>query len=110
MYDRCTFIGVRTGAKMKKYHLEYVIHDPSEDTDWMYKAEIPALPGCQAWVKSEEEVVEVLTSVAEEFIASYHDFGDPLPKEVLDSLVEVEERLVIGSAIGSGGERNLITV
>ena len=95
---------------MKKYHLEYVLHDPSEDTDWMYKAEIPALPGCQAWVKSEVEVGEILTSVAEEFIASYHDFGDPLPKEVLDSLVEVEERSVVGSVTGFGAARNLITV
>ena len=66
--------------------------------------------GCQAWVKSEVEVGEILTSVAEEFIASYHDFGDPLPKEVLDSLVEVEERSVVGSVTGFGAARNLITV
>ena len=34
---------------MKHYKLRYVMHEPSEDTEDKYMAEIPALPGCRAW-------------------------------------------------------------
>ena len=70
---------------MKRYRLGYVLHTPSEDTDGMYMAEIPVLPGCRAWANSPQEVRSILESVAEEFIASYAEHGDPLPAVVVAS-------------------------
>ena len=71
---------------MKHYHLTYVLHPPSEDSGGMYMAEIPVLPGCQAWADTAAETLRVLESVAEEFIASYKDHGEELP----DCLAELE--------------------
>ncbi len=33
---------------MKLYKLPLVIHEPSEETEDKYMAEVPALPGCRA--------------------------------------------------------------
>ena len=70
---------------MKSYYLRYVLHLPSEDTGGMYMAEIPVLPGCQAWAGTQEETIDILTTVAEEFIASYKENGEKLPDGVLTS-------------------------
>ena len=67
------------------YYLSYVLHSPSEDTGGMYMAEVPVLPGCRAWAETQDEALEILTSVAQEFIASYRAHGEHLPKGVLDS-------------------------
>jgi predicted RNase H-like HicB family nuclease len=42
----------------------------------MYMAEIPVLPGCQAWADTHDETLSILESVAEEFIASYKEHGE----------------------------------
>ena len=70
---------------MTHYQLRYVLHPPSEDTGWMFMAEVPVLPGCQAWAATGKETVDILTSVAEEFIASYKAHGDELPDGVVSS-------------------------
>ena len=49
---------------MKHYKLRYVMHDPSEDTEDKYMAEIPDLPGCRAWGDTPEEALDILSSVA----------------------------------------------
>jgi predicted RNase H-like HicB family nuclease len=67
---------------MKLYKLPLVIHEPSEDTESKYMAEIPLLPGCRAWGDTAAEVLENLQCVASGFIESYRDSGDPLPPEV----------------------------
>lgn len=67
---------------MTHYRLRYVLHPPSEDTGWKFMAEVPVLPGCQAWADTPQETIEILTSVAEEFIASYKEHGDRLPDSV----------------------------
>ena len=64
---------------MKLYKLSLVIHQPSEETEDKYMAEVPALPGCRAWGDTPTEVVENLQSVAAGFIDSYIASGDPLP-------------------------------
>jgi predicted RNase H-like HicB family nuclease len=67
---------------MKLYRLPLVIHEPSEDTEHKYMAEVPALPGCRAWGDTAAEVLENLQSVAAAFIESYRSRGDALPPEV----------------------------
>ena len=67
---------------MKLYKLPLVIHEPSEDTENKYMAEIPLLPGCRAWGDTAAEVLENLQSVASGFLESYRDGGDPLPAEI----------------------------
>ena len=61
------------------YRLSYVMYAPCEDTEDMYMAEIPSLPGCRAWAETPEEALEILESVAEIFIESHLEDGDPLP-------------------------------
>ena len=73
---------------MKHYKLRYVMHDPSEDTENKYMAEIPALPGCRAWGDTPEDTLDILQSVAAAFIESYLDHGDELPPEVISALVD----------------------
>ena len=73
---------------MKHYKLRYVMHDPSEDTENKYMAEIPALPGCRAWGDTPEDALDILQSVAAAFIESYLDHGDKLPSEVVSALVD----------------------
>ena len=67
------------------YRLSYVMYAPCEDTEDMYMAEIPALPGCRAWGETPELVLEYLESVAEAFIASYQQRDKPLPPEILQT-------------------------
>ena len=66
----------------KQYRLAYTMRGPSEETEDMYLAEVPALPGCRAWGETPELALEYLKSVAEAFIASYLKDGDPLPPGV----------------------------
>lgn len=67
---------------MKLYRLPFVLHEPSEDSEGKYRAEIPALSGCRAWGSTAAEALENLQSVATAFIESYKSKGDPLPGEV----------------------------
>ena len=67
---------------MVEYQFEYIMKGPSEETDGMYLAEIPVLPGCRAWGETESEAYENLVSVATEFIHSYYSHGDRLPAGV----------------------------
>jgi len=73
---------------MKHYKLRYVMHDPSEETEDKYMAEIPALPGCRAWGDTPEDTIDILESVAAAFIESYLEYGDELPPEVVSALVD----------------------
>ena len=67
---------------MKLYRLPLVMHEPSEDTEDKYMAEVPALPGCRAWGDTAAEALENLQGVAAAFIESYRARGDSLPPEV----------------------------
>ena len=73
---------------MKHYKLRYVMHDPSEDTEDKYLAEIPDLPGCRAWGDTPEDALDILQSVASAFIESYLDHGDELPPAVASALID----------------------
>ena len=67
---------------MKLYKLPIVLYEPSEDTNDLYMAEVPVLPGCRAWGETPSQVLECVQGVAEAFIESYHDRGVPLPEDV----------------------------
>ena len=68
--------------RLKLYKLPLIIHEPCEDTENKYMAEIPLLPGCRAWGDTAAEVLENLQSVAAGFIESHRTSGDPLPPGV----------------------------
>ena len=73
---------------MKHYKLRYVMHDPSEDTEDKYMADIPDLPGCRAWGDTPEEALDILQSVAAASIEVYVERGYELPAEVNASLID----------------------
>lgn len=66
----------------KQYRLAYTMRPPSYDTEDKYLAEVPALPGCKAWGDTPEEALDILESVAEAFIDSCKEHGDPLPESI----------------------------
>ena len=66
----------------KQYKLPYVLREPSEETEDMYLAEVPVLPGCRAWGATAEEALFNLEGVAADFISSYEDHGDELPADI----------------------------
>ena len=49
---------------MKHYKLRYVMHDPSEETENKYLAEVPALPGCRAWGDTPEDALVATTEMS----------------------------------------------
>ena len=85
---------------MKHYKLRYVMHDPSEETEDKYMAEIPALPGCRAWGDTPEDALDILQGVAAAFIESYIDHGDELPPAAASDLVDstVTRELLVAEA------------
>ena len=64
------------------------MHDPSEETEDKYMAEIPALPGCRAWGDTPEEALDILSSVAAATIEVRIERGYELPAEVRASLID----------------------
>ena len=66
----------------KQYKLPYTMREPSEETEDMYLAEVPLLPGCRAWGATADEALFNLEGVAADFIASYEDHGDELPDAI----------------------------
>lgn len=74
---------------MKQYRLPVIVDQPSEETENKYMAEIPALPGCRAWGDTPAQALEYLQDVASNFILSYKNHGDPLPRAVEDAAYEL---------------------
>jgi len=62
-----------------QYKLPYVLRAPSEETEGMFLAEVPILPGCRAWGTTAEEAVFNLEGVAADYVASCAEHGDELP-------------------------------
>jgi predicted RNase H-like HicB family nuclease len=74
---------------VKQYQLPVIVHEPSEETENKYLAEIPLLKGCRAWGDTPAEALENLRSVASEFIRSFKEHGQRLPKAVEDTAYEL---------------------
>ncbi|MDE2696158.1 MAG: type II toxin-antitoxin system HicB family antitoxin [Chloroflexota bacterium] len=66
----------------EQYKLPYTLRAPSEETEDMYLAEVPVLPGCRAWGATAKEALFNLEGVAADYIASCEEHGDPLPAEI----------------------------
>ncbi len=81
---------------MKLYKLPIVLYEPSEDTNDLYMAEVPVLPGCRAWGETPSQALGYVQGVAEAFIESYHDRGVPLPEDVESLAVETTGAVVPG--------------
>jgi predicted RNase H-like HicB family nuclease len=86
-------------AAVKLYRLPMLLHDPSEDTENRFQAEVPALPGCRAWGDTAAGALENLQSVATAFIESYRDRSDALPPEVQSAGVEVADTLAMSEIL-----------
>ena len=63
---------------MKTYVFEVQIE---QDVDGRWGADIPLLPGCNAWGYTREEALEALQEVAQVFVEIMLEDGDPLPEE-----------------------------
>ena len=74
---------------MKQYKLPVIIHQPDEETEDKYMAEIPLLPGCRAWGDTPSDAMENLNSVASEFVRSIKAHGEHLPKAVEETDFEL---------------------
>ena len=75
----------RGSGRPVQYKLPYVLRAPSDETEGMYLAEVPILPGCRAWGPTAEEAVFNLEGVAADFIASCEDHGDELPAAIAEA-------------------------
>ena len=82
---------------MNRYKLSYIMHEPGEDTEDKFMAEIPALPGCRAWGDSPAETPYILEGVAQAFIQSYLEHGQPLPEGVVPApaLAGMDDEVVV---------------
>ena len=73
----------------EQYRLPYTLRGPSPETEDMYLAEVPVLPGCRALTTRTgpppEEALRILDSVATEFIASSPQHGDELPEGIAEA-------------------------
>ena len=74
---------------MKQYRLPVIMYQPGEDTENKYMAEVPILTGCRAWGDTPAEALENLRSVASEFILSFKEHGEHLPKAVEETSYEL---------------------
>ena len=61
---------------MQTYEVEISI---SRQEDGLWRAEVPALPGCFADAETIEQVIEDIQEAIRLFIASYRKHRDPLP-------------------------------
>ena len=73
---------------MKLYKLPIVLYEPSEDTNDMFMAEAPLLPGCRAWGETPSQALEYIQGVAEAFIESYNELEQPIPPELEEMVLK----------------------
>jgi predicted RNase H-like HicB family nuclease len=79
---------------MKLYKLPIVLYEPCEDTNDMFMAEAPLLPGCRAWGETASQALEYIQGVAEAFIESYEELEQPIPAELESLAIETEDAIV----------------
>ncbi len=81
---------------MKLYKLPIILYEPSEETNDIYMAEVPVLPGCRAWGETASEALEYVKGVAEAFIESYQDREIPLPEKVKALAIDTTGTAILG--------------
>ncbi len=59
-----------------------------QDDDGRWGAEIPLLPGCNAWGYTREQALAALRDTAQAFVEVMLEDGDTLPTEAQDRVVQ----------------------
>lgn len=75
---------------MQTYEVEITL---SKQEDDLWRAEVPALPGCFVDEETIEEAIDHIQEGIQLFVASYRKAGDPLPPELRLVRPEVTPRL-----------------
>jgi predicted RNase H-like HicB family nuclease len=65
------------------------MYQPGDDTEYKYMAEAPILAGCRPWGDTPAEALENLRGVAGDFIRSFKEHGQRLPKDVEETAYEL---------------------
>ena len=79
---------------MKLYKLPIVLYEPSEDTNDMFMAEAPLLPGCRAWGETPSQALEYIQGVAGAFIETYIELEQPIPPELEAMALKNDGRMI----------------
>lgn len=79
---------------MKTYIFRVVVE---QDTDGLWDAEIPVLPGCAVWGHTREEALEALQEAAQAYLEVKEDFNDTLPAAAVaeSNLLSAQEVVTI---------------
>ena len=80
---------------MARYSFEYTLTEPCEETEDLYFADLPAMPGCHAWGETPDDAEENLRSMALAFLESYAAHGDELPPAVTASRISAATKPAI---------------
>ncbi|MBI4734890.1 MAG: type II toxin-antitoxin system HicB family antitoxin [candidate division NC10 bacterium] len=75
-----------SGAKVKSF-LYTVVLDEEDDGRW--SAVIPALPGCNAWGSTRDEVLTAIREAAQAYVDVLREDGRLIPVEADSQVVEV---------------------
>ena len=84
---------------MKLYRLPIVLYEPSEDTNDMFMAEAPLLPGCRAWGETPSQALEYIQGVAEAFIESYIEHEQPVPPELEAMALKIDGKMITAEIV-----------
>ena len=79
---------------MKTYTFRVAVE---QDTDGLWDAEIPVLPGCAVWGYTREEAIEALPEAAQAYLEVKEEFHDPLPAAAVaeSNLLSAQEVVTI---------------
>lgn len=75
-----------SGTKVKSF-LYTVVLDEEDDGRW--SAVIPALPGCNAWGSTRDEVLTAIRDAAQAYVDVLREDGRLIPVEADSQVVEV---------------------
>ena len=75
---------------MRQYRLPAIMHQPCNETENKYMAEIPVLEGCRAWGDTPSEALQNLRDVASSFILSFKELKQVLPPAVEEKAYELD--------------------
>ena len=84
---------------MARYVFKYTLTEPCEDTEDMYFADLPAMPGCHAWGKTPEDAEENLRCMALAFLESYETHGDGLSPAVKAAETSASTKVAIHEVV-----------
>ena len=65
-----------------------------QDHDGRWGADVPVLPGCNAWGYTKEEALEALRVNTQDFLEVMEEFNDPLPTEAEEETRSMSGRVV----------------